>query len=53
MPSKLEIILVVICGGVQEGHKPFGIGGYAQRIPRRHFFYDLQFTGHFAPPNPV
>ena len=49
----LEIVLIVVCGGMQEDHIPFGIGGYAQRLLCRHFFYDLQFAGHFAPPNPV
>lgn len=37
----LKAVLVVICGSVQERHEPFGVGGYAQGLLRRHFFYDL------------
>jgi methionyl-tRNA synthetase len=31
---------------VQERHEPFGVGGYAQGLLRRHFFDDLILTGH-------
>ena len=46
----LKAVLVVICGGVQERHEPFGVGGYAQGLLRRHFFDNLILTGHFTPP---
>ena len=42
----LKAVLVVVCGGVQECQEPFGVGGYAQGLLRRHFFDDLILTGH-------